>query len=465
MIQLYNSMTGKKEPFKPLEEGKVKMYVCGPTVYNYIHIGNARPAIVFDTVRRYFTYRGYDVKYVSNFTDVDDKIIRTANELGEDYHALTKRFIDAYHADTGALNVQKADIHPLVTETMDDIIAFIEVLVEKGNAYASSGDVYFRTRSFKDYGQLSQQSIDELRSGARIEVGEKKEDPLDFVLWKAAKPGEPAWTSPWGKGRPGWHIECSAMAKKYLGDTIDIHAGGQDLKFPHHENEIAQSEACNSQKFANYWMHNGFLNIENEKMSKSLGNFLTVHEAIQAVDPMVLRFFMLSVQYRHPINYSRELIDQAANGLARIRESVANVEHRLAMTANLGTANEKWLKRIEEIKQHFITSMDDDFNTANAVTDLFDLSKEANLYLGEDQVATEVLEQFLAVFQELSTVLGVTLTVDKGLLDEEVEQLIRDRDTARKERDFARADAIRDQLRDQGILLEDTAQGMRWKRG
>lgn len=465
MIQLYNSMTGKKEPFKPLEEGKVKMYVCGPTVYNYIHIGNARPAIVFDTVRRYFTYRGYDVKYVSNFTDVDDKIIRTANELGEDYHALTKRFIDAYHADTGALNVQKADIHPLVTETMDDIIAFIEVLVEKGNAYASSGDVYFRTRSFKDYGQLSQQSIDELRSGARIEVGEKKEDPLDFVLWKAAKPGEPAWISPWGEGRPGWHIECSAMAKKYLGDTIDIHAGGQDLKFPHHENEIAQSEACNSQKFANYWMHNGFLNIENEKMSKSLGNFLTVHEAIQAVDPMVLRFFMLSVQYRHPINYSRELIDQAANGLARIRESVANVEHRLAMTANLGTANEKWLKRIEEIKQHFITSMDDDFNTANAVTDLFDLSKEANLYLGEDQVATEVLEQFLAVFQELSTVLGVTLTVDKGLLDEEVEQLIRDRDTARKERDFARADAIRDQLRDQGILLEDTAQGMRWKRG
>ena len=464
MIQLYNSMTGKKEPFKPLEEGKVKMYVCGPTVYNYIHIGNARPAIVFDTVRRYFTYRGYDVKYVSNFTDVDDKIIRTANELGEDYHALTKRFIEAYHADTGALNVQKADIHPLVTETMDDIIAFIEVLVEKGNAYASSGDVYFRTRSFKDYGQLSQQSIDELRSGARIEVGEKKEDPLDFVLWKAAKPGEPAWTSPWGEGRPGWHIECSAMAKKYLGDTIDIHAGGQDLKFPHHENEIAQSEACNSQKFANYWMHNGFLNIENEKMSKSLGNFLTVHEAIQAVDPMVLRFFMLSVQYRHPINYSRELIDQAANGLARIRESVANVEHRLTMTANLGTATDKWLNRIEEIKQHFITSMDDDFNTANAVTDLFDLSKEANLYLGEDQVATEVLERFLAVFDELSTVLGVTLTIEKGLLDEEVEQLIRDRDTARKERDFARADAIRDQLRDQGILLEDTAQGMRWKR-
>ncbi|WP_029332242.1 cysteine--tRNA ligase [Exiguobacterium oxidotolerans] len=465
MIQLYNSMTGKKEPFKPLEEGKVKMYVCGPTVYNYIHIGNARPAIVFDTVRRYFTYRGYEVQYVSNFTDVDDKIIRTANELGEDYHDLTKRFIAAYHADTGALNVQQADVHPLVTETMEDIIDFIKVLVEKGNAYASGGDVYFRTRSFETYGQLSQQSIDELRSGARIEVGEKKEDPLDFVLWKAVKPDEPSWTSPWGEGRPGWHIECSAMAKKYLGDTIDIHAGGQDLKFPHHENEIAQSEACNSQKFANYWMHNGFVNIENEKMSKSLGNFLTVHEAIQVVDPMVLRFFMLSVQYRHPINYSRELIDQAVNGLARIRESVANVEHRLAMTADLGTANEKWLKRIEDIKQHFITSMDDDFNTANAVTDLFDLSKEANLYLAEAQVSKEVLERFLTVFNELSGVLGVTLTVDRGLLDEEVEQLITERNEARKNRDFGRADEIRDQLRDQGILLEDTAQGMRWKRG
>ncbi|ASI34109.1 MULTISPECIES: cysteine--tRNA ligase [unclassified Exiguobacterium] len=465
MIQLYNSMTGKKEPFKPLEEGKVKMYVCGPTVYNYIHIGNARPAIVFDTVRRYFTYRGYEVQYVSNFTDVDDKIIRTANELGEDYHDLTKRFIAAYHADTGALNVQQADVHPLVTETMDDIIDFIKVLVEKGNAYASGGDVYFRTRSFETYGQLSQQSIDELQSGARIEVGEKKEDPLDFVLWKAVKPDEPSWTSPWGEGRPGWHIECSAMAKKYLGDTIDIHAGGQDLKFPHHENEIAQSEACNSQKFANYWMHNGFVNIENEKMSKSLGNFLTVHEAIQVVDPMVLRFFMLSVQYRHPINYSRELIDQAVNGLARIRESVANVEHRLAMTADLGTANEKWLKRIEDIKQHFITSMDDDFNTANAVTDLFDLSKEANLYLAEAQVSKEVLERFLTVFNELSGVLGVTLTVDRGLLDEEVEQLITERNEARKNRDFGRADEIRDQLRDQGILLEDTAQGMRWKRG
>lgn len=465
MIQLYNSMTGKKELFKPLEEGKVKMYVCGPTVYNYIHIGNARPAIVFDTVRRYLTYRGYEVQYVSNFTDVDDKIIRTANELGEDYHDLTKRFIAAYHADTGALNVQQADIHPLVTETMDDIIDFIKVLVEKGNAYASGGDVYFRTRSFETYGQLSQQSIDELRSGARIEVGEKKEDPLDFVLWKAVKPGEPSWTSPWGEGRPGWHIECSAMAKKYLGDTIDIHAGGQDLKFPHHENEIAQSEACNSQKFANYWMHNGFVNIENEKMSKSLGNFLTVHEAIQVIDPMVLRFFMLSVQYRHPINYSRELIDQAVNGLARIRESVANVEHRLAMTADLGTANEKWLKRIEDIKQHFITSMDDDFNTANAVTDLFDLSKEANLYLAEAQVSKEVLDRFLTVFNELSGVLGVTLTVDRGLLDEEVEQLIAERNDARKNRDFGRADEIRDQLRDQGILLEDTAQGMRWKRG
>jgi len=464
MIQIYNSMTGKKEEFRPIEEGKVRMYVCGPTVYNYIHIGNARPAIVFDTVRRYFTYRGYDVKYVSNFTDVDDKIIRAANELGEDFHDLTKRFIKAYHEDTGALNVMKADVHPLVTETMDDIIEFISVLIEKGHAYAAGGDVYFRTRSFEGYGKLSQQSIDELRSGARIEVGDKKEDPLDFVLWKAAKPGEPAWKSPWGEGRPGWHIECSAMAKKYLGETIDIHAGGHDLKFPHHENEIAQSEACNSKQFANYWMHNGFLNIENEKMSKSLGNFMMVHDVIQVIDPMVLRFFMLSVQYRHPINYSRELIEQAANGLDRIRESVANLEHRLGVTADLAPADAKWMKRIDAIKEHFIVSMDDDFNTANAVTDLFDLSKEANVYLGESHVSKEVLEHFLAVFRELSDVLGVTLTVDKGLLDSDVDRLIAEREEARKNRDFARADAIRDELKAKGIILEDTAQGMRWKR-
>ncbi|WP_114572190.1 cysteine--tRNA ligase [Exiguobacterium flavidum] len=464
MIQIYNSMTGKKEEFRPIEEGKVRMYVCGPTVYNYIHIGNARPAIVFDTVRRYFTYRGYDVKYVSNFTDVDDKIIRAANELGEDFHDLTKRFIKAYHEDTGALNVMKADVHPLVTETMDDIIEFISVLIEKGHAYAAGGDVYFRTRSFEGYGKLSQQSIDELRSGARIEVGDKKEDPLDFVLWKAAKPGEPAWKSPWGEGRPGWHIECSAMAKKYLGETIDIHAGGHDLKFPHHENEIAQSEACNSKQFANYWMHNGFLNIENEKMSKSLGNFMMVHDVLQVIDPMVLRFFMLSVQYRHPINYSRELIEQAANGLDRIRESVANLEHRLGVTANLAPVDAKWMKRIDAIKEHFIVSMDDDFNTANAVTDLFDLSKEANVYLGEAHVSKEVLEHFLAVFRELSDVLGVTLTIDKGLLDSDVDRLIAEREEARKNRDFARADAIRDELKAKGIILEDTAQGMRWKR-
>ncbi|MFY7868907.1 MAG: cysteine--tRNA ligase, partial [Exiguobacterium sp.] len=321
MIQLYNSLTNKKEPFVPIVPGKVSMYVCGPTVYNYIHVGNARPAIAFDTVRRYLTYRGYEVKYVLNFTDVDDKIIRTANELGEDTETLTNRYIEAYLADTGALNVQPADVHPRVTDTMEEIIEFIRQLETEGFAYESEGDVYFRTKKFETYGKLSQQSIEDLRAGSRVDVGEKKEDPLDFVLWKAAKPDEPSWDSPWGKGRPGWHIECSAMAKKHLGTTIDIHAGGHDLKFPHHENEIAQSEACNHAKFANYWLHNGFINIENEKMSKSLGNFLLVHEALKEVDPMVLRFFMLSVHYRHPINYSRELIEQAANGWSRIKEA------------------------------------------------------------------------------------------------------------------------------------------------
>ncbi|MBR3063739.1 MAG: cysteine--tRNA ligase, partial [Exiguobacterium sp.] len=398
MIQLYNSLTNKKEPFVPIVPGKVSMYVCGPTVYNYIHVGNARPAIAFDTVRRYLTYRGYEVKYVLNFTDVDDKIIRTANELGEDTETLTNRYIEAYLADTGALNVQPADVHPRVTDTMVEIIEFIRQLETEGFAYESEGDVYFRTKKFETYGKLSQQSIEDLRAGSRVDVGEKKEDPLDFVLWKAAKPDEPSWDSPWGKGRPGWHIECSAMAKKHLGTTIDIHAGGHDLKFPHHENEIAQSEACNHAKFANYWLHNGFINIENEKMSKSLGNFLLVHEALKEVDPMVLRFFMLSVHYRHPINYSRELIEQAANGWSRIKEAYQTIEYRLSVTAGLGEASESMERKLESIKASFIESMDDDINTANAVTVLFDLAREANIYAKADHVAKATLEQVLSLF-------------------------------------------------------------------
>ena len=464
MIQLYNSLTNKKEPFVPIVPGKVSMYVCGPTVYNYIHVGNARPAIAFDTVRRYLTYRGYEVKYVLNFTDVDDKIIRTANELGEDTETLTNRYIEAYLADTGALNVQPADVHPRVTDTMEEIIAFIRQLETEGFAYESEGDVYFRTKKFETYGKLSQQSIEDLRAGSRVDVGEKKEDPLDFVLWKAAKPDEPSWESPWGKGRPGWHIECSAMAKKHLGTTIDIHAGGHDLKFPHHENEIAQSEACNHAKFANYWLHNGFINIENEKMSKSLGNFLLVHEALKEVDPMVLRFFMLSVHYRHPINYSRELIEQAANGWSRIKEAYQNIEYRLSVTAGLGEASESMERKLESIKASFIESMDDDINTANAVTVLFDLAREANIYAKADHVAKATLEQILSLFDELTGVLGLTLAEEKELLDAEVDQLIQERNDARAARDFARADEIRDLLKEQKIQLEDTAQGVRWKR-
>lgn len=464
MIQLYNSLTNKKEPFVPIVPGKVSMYVCGPTVYNYIHVGNARPAIAFDTVRRYLTYRGYEVKYVLNFTDVDDKIIRTANELGEDTETLTNRYIEAYLADTGALNVQPADVHPRVTDTMVEIIEFIRQLETEGFAYESEGDVYFRTKKFETYGKLSQQSIEDLRAGSRVDVGEKKEDPLDFVLWKAAKPDEPSWDSPWGKGRPGWHIECSAMAKKHLGTTIDIHAGGHDLKFPHHENEIAQSEACNHAKFANYWLHNGFINIENEKMSKSLGNFLLVHEALKEIDPMVLRFFMLSVHYRHPINYSRELIEQAANGWSRIKEAYQNIEYRLSVTAGLGEASESMERKLESIKASFIESMDDDINTANAVTVLFDLAREANIYAKADHVAKATLEQVLSLFDELTGVLGLTLAEEKELLDDEIDQLIQERNDARAARNFARADEIRDLLKEQNIQLEDTAQGVRWKR-
>ncbi len=462
-IMIYNSMTRQKEKFVPLEENKVKMYVCGPTVYNYIHIGNARPAIVFDTVRRYFEYKGYEVTYVLNFTDVDDKIIAAAKETGEAVQSLTNRYIDAYLEDVSALGVKKATYHPRVTETIDEIIAFIEGLIEKGYAYVVDGDVYFKPRAFEGYGKLSAQSIDELRSGARIRIGEKKEDPLDFALWKEAKEGEIAWDSPWGKGRPGWHIECSAMAKKYLGKTIDIHAGGQDLTFPHHENEIAQSEALNDAVFANYWMHNGYINIDNEKMSKSLGNFILTKDIIEQYDPMVVRFFMLSVHYRNPINFTDELLQSAKNSFDRIKISYENLEHRKKTSTNLASDSDKWLEKITASKEAFEAAMDDDFNTANAITVLFELSKEANLYLEENQTDLEVLEAFQKTMDTILEVLGITLTTD-ALLDEEIEALIEEREVARKERNFARADEIRDALKEQGIILEDTPQGVRWRR-
>ncbi|QKS69679.1 cysteine--tRNA ligase [Paenalkalicoccus suaedae] len=464
-IQLYNTLTRKKELFKPIEEGKVMMYVCGPTVYNYIHIGNARPAVVFDMVRRYFQYRGYEVKYVSNFTDVDDKIIKAADELGEDVMTLAERFIEAYHSDTQALGVQRADSHPRVTDSMDDIITFIDRLVEKGFAYESAGDVYFHTRSFDGYGKLSHQSIDDLQSGARIEVGDKKKDPLDFVLWKAAKEGEISWESPWGEGRPGWHIECSAMVKRHLGETIDIHAGGQDLSFPHHENEIAQSEALNEKKMANYWIHNGYINIDNEKMSKSLGNFILVNDIIKTFDPEVVRFFIVNAHYRSPINFSDEQLTSAKSSLERIKTAYANVTYRLEESVDLGDQVDAWKMKISEQQKRFIDAMDDDFNSANATSVLFDLVKMANTYLEEKHSSKEVLQAFLDQFDDMAFVLGMTLKEEKELLDEEVDALIQERIDARRDRNFARADEIRDELKAQGILLEDTPQGTRWKRG
>lgn len=441
------------------------MYVCGPTVYNYIHIGNARPAVVFDMVRRYFEYRGYEVQYISNFTDVDDKIIKAAEEMGDDVMEIAERFIEAYHDDTAALGVRKADLHPRVTESMPEIIDFIDQLVKKGYAYESQGDVYFRTRKFDGYGKLSHQSIDDLQAGSRVELGDRKEDPLDFVLWKTAKPGEISWESPWGEGRPGWHIECSAMVKKYLGDTIDIHAGGQDLSFPHHENEIAQSEALNEKQMANYWIHNGYINIDNEKMSKSLGNFILVHDIIKEFDPEVVRFFIVNAHYRSPINFSDEQLSSAQSSLERIKTTYQNLKLRTEESADLGERKEKWLKLIEEHRVRFIEAMDDDFNSASATAVIFDLVRQANIYLTEHQSNKEILAAFLKQFDDMGFVLGMHLETEEQLLDEEVEALIEERIQARKERDFQRADDIRDELKDKDILLEDTPQGTRWKRG
>ena len=462
-IKLYNSLTREKEVFTPIDDNEVKMYVCGPTVYNYIHIGNARPAIVFDTVRRYFEYKGYTVKYVLNFTDVDDKIIKASKETGEKVQDITNRFIDAYLEDVKALGVKEATHHPRVTETMDDIIAFVEGLIENNYAYQVDGDVYFKPRAFDGYGKLSHQSIDELRSGARIKVGEKKEDPLDFALWKEAKDGEIAWDSPWGKGRPGWHIECSAMAKHYLGETIDIHAGGQDLTFPHHENEIAQSEALNEKPFAHYWMHNGYMNIDNEKMSKSLGNFVLTRDLIAKFDPIVLRFFMLSVHYRNPINFTNELIGGAEKSLERIKTAYVNIEHRKETSTDQGLSGDEWVEKIQTHRADFETAMDDDFNTANAITVLFDIAKDANLYLEENQTEVNVLDAFLDIIRTFLEVLGITLE-NEGLLDDEIEALIVERNEARQEKNYQRADEIRDMLKEKHIILEDTAQGVRWRR-
>lgn len=468
MIKIYNTLTREKEVFQPLEEKKVKMYVCGPTVYNYIHIGNGRSTVSFDTVRRYFEYRGYTVDYLMNFTDVDDKIIRAAKELGTTAPEVAERFINAFNEDTAALNVKPATMNPRVMDHIEDIIAFIAALVEKGYAYPVNGDVYYRTRKFAHYGQLSDQSIDELEVGASQRTGEEqkiKEDPLDFALWKAAKGDEIAWESPWGAGRPGWHIECSVMATKHLGETIDIHGGGQDLTFPHHENEIAQSEAKTGKTFANYWMHNGYVTIgeDEEKMSKSLGNFVTVHEMVKKVDPQVLRFFLATTQYRRPIKYSETTLHEAQTNLQKLRTTYENAKFRLNSSHYQASDEEVNAAVLEEFEERFVKEMDDDFNAANGITVVYELAKWLNLASEDPETDLALLVAGLAKFSEWLTIFGIYF-VSEELLDEEIEQLINERIAARKAKDFARSDQIRDELKEQGIILEDTPQGTRWRR-
>jgi len=468
MIKIYNTLTREKEVFQPLEEKKVKMYVCGPTVYNYIHIGNGRSTVSFDTVRRYFEYRGYTVDYLMNFTDVEDKIIRAAKELGTTAPEVAERFINAFNEDTAALNVKPATMNPRVMDHIEDIIAFIAALVEKGYAYPVNGDVYYRTRKFAHYGQLSDQSIDELEVGASQRTGEEqkiKEDPLDFALWKAAKGDEIAWESPWGAGRPGWHIECSVMATKHLGETIDIHGGGQDLTFPHHENEIAQSEAKTGKTFANYWMHNGYVTIgeDEEKMSKSLGNFVTVHEMVKKVDPQVLRFFLATTQYRRPIKYSETTLHEAQTNLHKLRTTYENAKFRLNSSHYQASDEEVNAAVLEEFEERFVKEMDDDFNAANGITVVYELAKWLNLASEDPETDLALLAAGLAKFSEWLTIFGIYF-VSEELLDEEIEQLINERIAARKAKDFARSDQIRDELKEQGIILEDTPQGTRWRR-
>lgn len=467
-MRLYNTMSKTKEEFVPLEEGKVRMYVCGPTVYNFIHIGNARPMIVFDTVRRYFEYKGYEVNYVSNFTDVDDKIIKKANEEGVSADEISKRYIAECKKDMAGMNVKPATTHPLATEEIGGMIAMIQTLIEKGYAYEKNGTVYYRTRQFKEYGKLSHKNLDDLRSGNRsllVSGEDEKEDPLDFVLWKPKKEGEPAWKSPWSEGRPGWHIECSEMSKKYLGEQIDIHAGGEDLVFPHHENEIAQSEAANGKEFAKYWLHNAFLNIDNRKMSKSLGNFFTVREISENYDLQVLRFFMLSAHYRSPLNFSAELMEAAKNGLERIVNAAQNLQflEKNAKSEQMSAKEQEQFAKTREYVDAFERAMDDDFNTADAIAAVFELVKYANT-TADGESSVPYLQKLYELLVKLTDVLGIVVESKEELLDTEIEELIAQRQAARKERNFARADEIRAQLLEKGIVLEDTREGVKWKR-
>lgn len=465
-MEIFNSMTRKKEEFIPLEEGKVRMYCCGPTVYNLIHVGNARPIILFDVLRRYFEYRGYDVTFVQNFTDVDDKIIKRANEEGISSQEVAEKYIAEYFVDAKGLGVRPATVHPKATENISNIIELVQTLIDKGYAYeAENHDVYYRTLKFKGYGKLSHQPIEDLQSGARIAVGEVKEDPLDFALWKAAKPGEPAWDSPWGPGRPGWHIECSAMSNRYLGKTIDIHCGGEDLQFPHHENEIAQSEAANGCEFVHYWMHNGFLNIDNKKMSKSLGNFFTVRDAAQAYGYETIRFFMLSAHYRSPINYSAEILHQAQASLRRLYEAESNLKYLAANAADgaPSEAEEALFESFDGFRQRFDEAMDDDFNTANAVAVLFELVRAINT-AEQTQPTKAGAERSLAMLHEFTEVLGLLYNGQEESLDDKVEALIAQRQEARRNKNWAEADRIRDELKAMGVELKDTKQGVQWKK-
>ncbi len=463
MIKVYNTLTKKKEEFKPLVSGEVKMYVCGPTVYNFFHIGNGRTFIVFDTIRRYFEYKGYKVDFVQNFTDIDDKMIKRANEENTTVKEVGDKYIKEYYEDADNLNIERATVNPRATEYITQIIDFVKGLVDKGYAYEVDGDVYFSTKKFEGYGKLSGQNIEDLQSGARINIDERKQDPMDFAIWKAQKPGEPAWQSPWGMGRPGWHIECSCMAKNILGDTIDIHAGGSDLAFPHHENEIAQSEALTGKPFANYWLHSAFVNVNNQKMSKSLNNFLTARAALEKFDSDVIRFLMLSAHYRQQLNFSEELLLSAKASVERIYNAINNLENLLdEVKAESMTDKEKeYLQSLNKYKEKYIEKMDDDFNTADAITAIFDLIKDININVAIDS-SKELINACLSLIRELGCPLGMLQKSTKVSLDDEIQKLVDERQQARKDKNWALADKIRDELKGRGIVLEDTPQGIRW---
>lgn len=461
-MRIYNTMSRQKEELVPMTPGELKIYACGPTVYNYIHIGNARPICVFDVLRRYLEYRGMKVTYVQNFTDIDDKIINKANEENSDYLTVSRRYMEEYKKDAAGLNVRPATIHPLATENIDEIIAIISKLVEKGYAYAVDGDVYFRTNKFSEYGKLSHQPLEELQAGARISVGDVKEDPMDFAVWKAAKPGEPYWESPWGHGRPGWHIECSAMVRRYLGETIDLHCGGQDLIFPHHENEIAQSECCNGAPFARYWMHNGYINVDNKKMSKSLGNFFTVRDVAEKYGYEPIRYLMVSSHYRMPINYSVDIIEQCKASLERLYNCRDNLRFLLKNAAEgQKEGEEEVFARMTQYRDQFTQAMDDDLNTADGLAALFGLAREINSSVNGES-SKELCQKALDLYMELANVLGLLYVEKDNSLDAEIEALIEKRTQARKNRDWATADAIRDELKARHVVLEDTPQGVKW---